>query len=74
MSYATDWDGRITTAVSVALEGKIGQDNDIKRLKAQIEDGPSEDKLHTACEIAVAFIRELADERAARIKYGAHKE
>jgi hypothetical protein len=53
----TEWDHRIITGVSVALEGKIGQEDDIERLKSQIEGGPSQDKLQVACEIAVAFIR-----------------
>ena len=56
-SSATDWDHKIIDAVSIALEGRIGQSDDISRLQAQIINGPSEDKLKTACEIAVAFIR-----------------
>ena len=64
MKVATEWDHRIIDAVSVALDGKIGQDDDIARLKQQIEGGPSTDKLHTACEIAVAFIRWTQDLKA----------
>ena len=55
---ATEWDHRIITGVSVALDGKIGQEDDIERLRIQIEGGPSQDKLKVACEIAVAFIRD----------------
>lgn len=58
---ATDWDHRIITGVSVALDGKIGQQDDVERLRTQIEGGPSEDKLKVACEIAVAFIRWAQD-------------
>lgn len=61
MTFATDWDHRIINGVSVALKGRIGEDNDIIRLQQQIEGGGSEDKLKTACEIAVAFIRYAQD-------------
>ena len=54
-------DKRIIDAVSVALDGKIGQEDDIARLRKQIENGGSDDKFHTACEIAVAFIRFAQD-------------
>jgi hypothetical protein len=64
MTVATDWDHRILDAVSVALDGKIGQDDDITRLRSQIENGSSVDKLNTACEIAVACIRWAQDLKA----------
>lgn len=56
-SVASDWDHRIITAVSIALGGEIGRADDLNRLRRQIEDGSCEDKLKTACEIAIAFIR-----------------
>lgn len=58
---ATDWDHRIIDGVSVALHGQIGQPDDVERLMRQIQDGPSPDKLKTACEIAVAYIRWAQD-------------
>ncbi len=58
---ATEWDHRIITGVSVALDGKIGQQDDIERLRSQIENGPSQDKIKVACEIAIAFIRWAQD-------------
>ena len=54
---ATDNDHRIIDATSIALKGLIGRDDDVARLRQQIELGSSDDKLRTACEIAVAFIR-----------------
>ncbi len=56
----TDWDCRIIDAVSVALI-EVGKDDDIQRLRQQIEAGPSDDKLQTACEIAIAWIRFAQD-------------
>lgn len=61
---ATDSDHRIIDAVSVALRGQIGSDDDVARLRQQIEGGESTDKLETACEIAVAFIRWAQDLKA----------
>ena len=58
---ATDHDHRIIDATSIALQGKIGYNNDVERLRKQIELGNSDDKLHTACEIAIAFIRWAQD-------------
>jgi hypothetical protein len=58
---ATDNDHRIIDATSIALNGKIGQDDDVSRLRQQIELGSSDDKLRVACEIAVAFIRWAQD-------------
>lgn len=58
---ATDWDHEIINAVSIGLEGQIGGKDDVKKLRAQIEGGSSKDKLETACEIAVAFIRWAQD-------------
>lgn len=66
MKTATDQDHRIIDGVSYALKGQIGRDDDVKRLREQIEGGSSDDKMRTACEIAVAFIRwaqDLKDER-----------
>lgn len=56
-NIATDWDKKIIDAVSLALDGEVGGADDIDRLRKQIENGPLDDNLHTACEIAVAFIR-----------------
>lgn len=64
MSIASDWDHRIIDGVSVALKGYIGEDDDVARLRQQIEGGESKDKLNTACEIAVAFIRYAQDLKA----------
>lgn len=58
---ATDNDHRIIDTTSIALNGKIGQDDDVARLRKQIELGSSDDKLRTACEIAIAFIRWAQD-------------
>lgn len=57
----TDKDHRIIDATSIALDGKIGESDDVTRLKNQIHQSDSEDKLSTACEIAVAFIRWAQD-------------
>ena len=65
---ATDDDHRIIDATSFALNGKIGQDDDVARLCQQIELGSSDDKLRTACEIAVAFIRWAQDLKSQRDK------
>lgn len=62
--YVTDADSAIMSAVSYALKGKIGQEDDVERLKKEIEGGQSTDKLRTACEIAVAFIRLVQDKKA----------
>lgn len=59
--HRTEWDDRIMDGVSWALGGKIGQEDDVERLMQQIEGGSSENKLKTACEIAVAFIRFAQD-------------
>ena len=61
MPTASEWDHRIIDSASYALEGKIGQPDDVDRLYKQIEGGESDDKLKTACEIAVAFIRWAQD-------------
>lgn len=61
MPKASDWDHRIIDATSIALDGKIGRDDDVDRLREKIEQGEGEDKLKTACEIAVAFIRWAQD-------------
>ena len=58
---ATDWDHRIIAGTSYCLGGKSGLDDDVDRLLYQIENGSSENKLRTACEIAVAFIRWAQD-------------
>lgn len=68
-SKADDWDHSIINAVSIALKGQIGLKNDIERLKEQIVKGRSTDKLHTACEIAVAFIRYAQDLKEQRDNY-----
>ena len=58
---ATDRDHRIIDGVSIALKGQFGGEDEGKRPREQIEGGSSEDKLNTACEIAVAFIRWAQD-------------
>lgn len=58
---ATDWDHRIIDGTSVALKGEIGMADDVMRLKKLVESGPAKDKLETACEIAVSFIRWAQD-------------
>ncbi len=63
-TIATTWDHRIIDAVSFALGGRIGDTDDIERLKSQITNGSFKDHLHTACEIAVAFIRWSKDLKA----------
>lgn len=64
MNTASDNDHRIIDATSIALDGSIGRDDDVQRLRHQIEQGntsPGKDKLQVACEIAVAFIRWAQD-------------
>ena len=55
--YASDWDHRIIAATSQSLGGEVGREDDLNRLRRAIEDGEGDDKLKTACEIAMAFIR-----------------
>jgi hypothetical protein len=59
--YRKDFDKRIIDGVSVALDGEIGRADDVERLMSVIT---SEDKVKTACEIAVAFIRFAQDLKA----------
>lgn len=60
--YATDRDHQIIDAVSIALDGRIGYVDDAVRLRANILcGGGRNDKLLTACEIAVAYIRWAQD-------------
>ena len=59
--YRSDRDNRIIDGVSHALGGVIGQVDDRDRLRKEIEDGPAEDKLKVAVDIAVAFIRFAQD-------------
>ncbi len=59
--FASEWDHKIIDGVSIALDGRIGFADDVERLRSQIEGGSSQDKLKTACEIAVAFIRYAQD-------------
>ena len=66
LDIATGWDHRIIDAVSNSLHGQIGNDDDVDRLLKEIENGPSENKLKTACEIAIAFIRWAQDLKAQR--------
>jgi len=56
----TDHDIRVIDACSVALV-EVGKDDDIERLREQIESGHSGDNLQTACEIAIAWIRFAQD-------------
>lgn len=56
----TDKDRRIIDAVAVGLI-EVGKDDDIERLRKLIEGGESSDHLHTACEIAIAWIRFAQD-------------
>jgi hypothetical protein len=55
--YCSDWDHRVITGVSLALGGMVGLADDVDRLMQQIVRGHSTDKMKTAVEIAVAFIR-----------------
>lgn len=63
-AVTSDRDRRIIDATSIALEGRIGCDDDVKRLRQQVSGGLSLDPLNTACEIAVAFIRWCQDLKA----------
>ena len=63
------WDSKIIDATSIALGGTIGREDDVQRLREQIEGGSSEDKLKVACEIAVAFIRWSQDLKYQRDTY-----
>jgi len=60
-SFTTAEDKRIIDAVSIALKGRIGDTDDVLRLYEQVSKGSSENKLYTACEIAIAFIRFAQD-------------
>lgn len=66
--YASDWDHRIIDATSMSLGGEVGREDDLNRLMRAIEDGEGEDKLKTACEVAIAFIRLSQDLRLERDK------
>jgi hypothetical protein len=59
-SLRTDWDNRIIDSVSIGLV-EVGLDDDVTRLQLLIEQGESKDKLRTACEIAIAWIRFAQD-------------
>lgn len=56
----TDKDIRVIDAVAVGLV-EVGKSDDIQRLRKLIEEGESSDKLHTACEVAIAWIRYAQD-------------
>lgn len=56
----TDWDRRIIDSVSTGLI-EVGKDDDVSRLQILIENGESQDKLRTACEISIAWIRFAQD-------------
>jgi hypothetical protein len=51
---ATDSDHRIIDAISVALKGEIGREDDVERLLGKVE---SENRQQCLAQIAVAFIR-----------------
>lgn len=53
------YDRRIMDTASIALDGIIGQDDDVERLQEACNN--SSDPFHTACVIAVAFIRHNQD-------------
>jgi hypothetical protein len=59
-SLRTDRDRRIIDSVAVSLV-EVGKDDGVERLLAAVMKGESEDKLHTACEIAIAWIRFAQD-------------
>jgi len=59
-SLRTDRDRRIIDSIAVSLV-EVGKDDDTERLLAAVMNGESEDKLHTACEIAIAWIRFAQD-------------
>lgn len=62
---ATDWDHQIIDSVSISLDGEIGRDDDVARLRAELnpKDG---DHTRVACENAVAFIRWAQDLKASK--------
>jgi len=66
--YASDWDHRIIDATSISL-GDVGREDDLNRLRRAIEDGEGNDKLKTACEVAMAFIRWSQDLKQERDTY-----
>jgi len=56
-------DGRddlVIDAVSIGLV-EVGLEDDVQRLRELIESGSSDDKMHTACEVAIAWIRFAQD-------------
>jgi len=62
-----NWHKRIVDATSIGLV-EVGKDDDVARLQSLIENGESQDqngkpqdKLTTACEIAIAWIRFAQD-------------
>jgi hypothetical protein len=58
---ATDWDNRIIAAVSVALKGSIGEQNDVERLLKQVTPTEPAEREKVLAEIAIAFIRWAQD-------------
>lgn len=56
----TDSDRKIINSVGMGLI-EVGKDDDVLRLKTLIENGESQDKLKTACEISIAWIRFAQD-------------
>ena len=61
MVVATEQDHNIIVATSLALDGKIGRDDDTQRLRHAVETGVCDDKMKTLAEIAVAYIRWAQD-------------
>ncbi len=61
MVNATEHDQKIIDAVSVAMGGQIGREDDAERLVEQVVNGEGGNPVLTACEIAVAFIRFAQD-------------
>ena len=56
----TDHDIKIIDSCSVGLV-EVGKEDDVERLKQLIQNGESDDKLHTACEIVIAWIKFAQD-------------
>ena len=67
MNYTmTDQDHRVVDSTSIALDGKIGQEDDVERLMAVVENSITLDTLQSMAFIAVAHIRFVQDLKGQR--------